>query len=210
MVIEDPEADLDFSRVVHGDQGFSYKRQIIAGDELTSQLSVESVKELAGNQMIAFLTRIFDSGWRRDCLRNLNSCCEGKLMELGEIVFEKKLQLTRDSLVRYAGASGDFNPIHYRDDIATQVGLPGVLAHGMLTMGAAISPLFDKQGLTVVDYSVRFSKPVVVDAEVGAELNVSAEVVELDGDRAKLAVKAVFSDQTVMAKSFAWVENAKT
>ena len=62
MVIEDPEADLDFSRVVHGDQGFSYKRQIIAGDELTSQLSVESVKELAGNQMIAFLTRIFDSG----------------------------------------------------------------------------------------------------------------------------------------------------
>jgi len=131
-------------------------------------------------------------------------------MELGEIVFEKKLQLTRDSLVRYAGASGDFNPIHYRDDIATQVGLPGVLAHGMLTMGAAISPLFDKQGLTVVDYSVRFSKPVVVDAEVGAELNVSAEVVELDGDRAKLAVKAVFNDQTVMAKSFAWVENAKT
>ncbi len=131
-------------------------------------------------------------------------------MELGEIVFEKKLQLTRDSLVRYAGASGDFNPIHYRDDIAEQVGLPGVLAHGMLTMGAAISPLFDEQGLTVVDYSVRFSKPVVVDAEAGAELNVSAEVVELDGDRAKLAIKAVFNDQTVMAKSFAWVENAKT
>ncbi len=131
-------------------------------------------------------------------------------MELGQIVFEKKLQLTRDSLVRYAGASGDFNPIHYRDDIAEQVGLPGVLAHGMLTMGAAISPLFDEQGLTVVDYSVRFSKPVVVDAEAGAELNVSAEVVELDGDRAKLAIKAVFNDQTVMAKSFAWVENAKT
>jgi len=61
MVIEDPEADLDFSRVVHGDQGFSYKRPIIAGDQLTSQLSVESVKELAGNQMVAFLTKIFDS-----------------------------------------------------------------------------------------------------------------------------------------------------
>ena len=61
MVIDDPEADLDFSRVVHGDQGFSYERPIIAGDELTSQLSVESVKELAGNQMIAFLTKIFDT-----------------------------------------------------------------------------------------------------------------------------------------------------
>jgi acyl dehydratase len=61
MVISDPEAELDFSRVVHGDQGFSYRRPIIAGDELTSQLSVESVKELAGNQMISFLTKIFDS-----------------------------------------------------------------------------------------------------------------------------------------------------
>jgi hypothetical protein len=61
MVIDDAEAELDFSRVVHGDQGFSYKRPIIAGDQLTSQLSVESVKELAGNQMIAFLTKIFGS-----------------------------------------------------------------------------------------------------------------------------------------------------
>jgi acyl dehydratase len=61
MVIEDPGAELDFSRVVHGDQGFSYQRPIIAGDELTSQLSVESVKELGGNQMITFLTKIFDA-----------------------------------------------------------------------------------------------------------------------------------------------------
>lgn len=129
-------------------------------------------------------------------------------MEIGQIVFDKELHFTRDSLVRYAGASGDFNPIHYRDDIAQQVGLPGVLAHGMLTMGAAISPLFDELGVRVLDYSVRFSKPVPVDASNGAELNVSAEVVELDGDKAKLAIKAVFNEQTVMAKSFAWVTNA--
>ena len=129
-------------------------------------------------------------------------------MEIGQIVFDKKLHFTRDSLVRYAGASGDFNPIHYRDDIAQQVGLPGVLAHGMLTMGAAISPLFDELGVSVLDFSVRFSKPVPVDADSGAELNVSAEVVELDGDKAKLAIKAVFNDQTVLAKSFAWVTNA--
>jgi acyl dehydratase len=129
-------------------------------------------------------------------------------MEIGQIVFDKKLHFTRDSLVRYAGASGDFNPIHYRDDIAQQVGLPGVLAHGMLTMGAAVSPLFDELGVTVLDYSVRFSKPVPVDADSGADLNVSAEVVELDGDKAKLAIKAVFNEQTVLAKSFAWVTNA--
>jgi acyl dehydratase len=129
-------------------------------------------------------------------------------MEIGKILFDKKLHFTRDSLVRYAGASGDFNAIHYRDDVAQQVGLPGVLAHGMLTMGAAISPLFEDLGMTVLDYSVRFSKPVLVDAENGAELRVSAEVLEIDGDRIKLAIKALFNDQTVMAKSFAWVQNA--
>ena len=128
-------------------------------------------------------------------------------MEIGQIVFDKKLHFTRDSLVRYAGASGDFNPIHYRDDIAQQVGLPGVLAHGMLTMGAAISPMFDELGVEVIDYSVRFSKPVLVDAHDGAELNVSAEVVEVEEGKAKLAIKAVFNEQTVMAKSFAWVKN---
>jgi acyl dehydratase len=129
-------------------------------------------------------------------------------MDIGKILFDKKLHFTRDSLVRYAGASGDFNAIHYRDDVAQQVGLPGVLAHGMLTMGAAISPLFEDLGMTVLDYSVRFSKPVLVDAENGAELRVSAEVLEIDGDRIKLAIKALFNDQTVMAKSFAWVQNA--
>ena len=129
-------------------------------------------------------------------------------METGQVVFSKKLHFTRDSLVRYAGASGDFNPIHYRDDVAQQVGLPGVLAHGMLTMGAAISPLFDELGFEVIDYSVRFSKPVLVDAEHGAELEVSAEVVEIEDGKAKLAIKAVFNDQTVMAKSFAWVKYA--
>lgn len=129
-------------------------------------------------------------------------------MDIGKILFDKKLHFTRDSLVRYAGASGDFNAIHYRDDVAQEVGLPGVLAHGMLTMGAAISPLFEDLGMTVLDYSVRFSKPVLVDAENGAELRVSAEVLEIDGDRIKLAIKALFNDQTVMAKSFAWVQNA--
>ena len=128
-------------------------------------------------------------------------------MEIGQIVFEKNLLLTRDSLVRYAGASGDFNPIHYRDDIAKQVGLPGVLAHGMLTMGAAISPLFDEAGIKLVEYSVRFSKPVPVDADAGAELMVSAEVVGIEDGLAKLAIKAVFDEQTVLAKSFAWVKN---
>src|SRR5690606_10235336 len=62
-------------------------------------------------------------------------------LSVGDVIVEHAFHLTRDSLVRYAGASGDFNPIHYRDDVARSVGLPGVLAHGMLTMGVAASPV---------------------------------------------------------------------
>jgi hypothetical protein len=61
LVITDPEAGLDFSRVVHGEQRFVYTRPIVAGDELTSELSVASIKTLGGNQMITFNTEIFDA-----------------------------------------------------------------------------------------------------------------------------------------------------
>ncbi len=64
-------------------------------------------------------------------------------LEVGQVIGTTEFLLTRDSLVRYAGASGDFNSIHYRDDIAASVGLPGVLAHGMLTMGAAVQGAVD-------------------------------------------------------------------
>ena len=80
-------------------------------------------------------------------------------LEVGQSIGSLEILLTRDSLVRYAGASGDFNPIHYRDDIAASVGLPGVLAHGMLTMGAAIQVVVDWVGDPgrIVDYGVPVS-----------------------------------------------------
>src|SRR6187397_968815 len=91
----------------------------------------------------------------------------------GEVIAEHTFSITRDSLVRYAGASGDFNAIHYRDDVAKAVGLPGVLAHGMLTMGLAVQPVVDWLGGDsgqVLDYQVRFTRPVLVDAEAGASV----------------------------------------
>lgn len=107
-------------------------------------------------------------------------------LELGQVIAEADYALTRDSLVRYAGASGDFNPIHYRDDVAESVGLPGVLAHGMLTMGIAAQPVIEWCGNSwaVRSYQVRFTKPVVVDPENGASLHVVAIVgaVDLEGD----------------------------
>ena len=117
----------------------------------------------------------------------------------------KSFQLTRDSLVRYAGASGDFNPIHYRDDIAQAVGLPGVLAHGMLTMGAAVQLVVDFVGDSskVIDYQVRFTKPVVVDAKLGATLIVSGKVIEIDAENstARIDLTASFNDTTVLGKA---------
>src|SRR6187551_2187692 len=105
-------------------------------------------------------------------------------LEVGQVVGEKTYTLTRDSLVRYAGASGDFNPIHYRDDVAESVGLPGVLAHGMLTMGLAIQPVVDWAGdpARVVDYQVRFTRPVPVDPDLGAVVTVLAKVGALDAE----------------------------
>jgi acyl dehydratase len=109
-------------------------------------------------------------------------------LQVGQLLPAREFHFTRDSLVRYAGASGDFNAIHYRDDVAKAVGLPGVLAHGMLTMGAAVQAVVDFLGDSgkVIDYQVRFTKPVLVDAAKGATLVVNATVVELD-ETAKIA-----------------------
>lgn len=107
-------------------------------------------------------------------------------MELsqGDIVAEKTVHLTRESLVKYAGASGDFNPIHYRDDVAQRVGLPGVLAHGMLTMGIGSSILVEWIGdaARIRSYVVRFTKPVFVDPEEGADVTYLAKVGALKDD----------------------------
>ncbi|MEJ6553893.1 MaoC/PaaZ C-terminal domain-containing protein [Microbacterium esteraromaticum] len=122
---------------------------------------------------------------------------------VGDVIAERTLHLTRESLVRYAGASGDFNPIHYRDDVAAAVGLPGVLAHGMLTMGFASSVVLSAlpADARVIDYGVRFTKPVVVDAESGADVHVVAKVgaVEEGAARIDLIVKA--AEATVLVKA---------
>jgi acyl dehydratase len=122
---------------------------------------------------------------------------------VGDIVAEATYELTRDSLVRYAGASGDFNPIHYRDDIATAVGLPGVLAHGMLTMGLAVQPVVDWAGDSgrVTDYQVRFTRPVLVDPVTGATVSVVAKVGAIDDDGIRVDLTVTFADQTVLGKA---------
>ena len=126
-------------------------------------------------------------------------------LTVGEVVAEREFPITRDSLVRYAGASGDFNPIHYRDDIASSVGLPGVIAHGMLTMGLSVQPVVDWAGdpARVADYQVRFTRPVVVDPAEGATVSVTAKVGQLDAEArvARIDITATFGGETVLGKA---------
>ena len=130
-------------------------------------------------------------------------------LEVGQEIGRIEFLLTRDSLVRYAGASGDFNPIHYRDDFAKSVGLDGVLAHGMLTMGAAVQVAVEWVGDPgrIVDYGVRFTKPVFVDANDGAVLTVVGKIGEIDSENSivRVDITATAADVAVLGKAQARV-----
>ncbi|MDT0308031.1 MaoC family dehydratase [Streptomyces sp. DSM 44917] len=96
--------------------------------------------------------------------------------------------VTRATLIRYAGASLDFNPIHWNERFAREVGLPNVIAHGMFTMAEAVRVVTDWAGdpAAVVEYGVRFTRPVVVpDDEKGAVIEVTAKVAAKLDDEAR-------------------------
>ena len=123
------------------------------------------------------------------------------------------VRFTRADLVRYAGASTDFNPIHYSERFAAAVGLPGVIAHGMLTMASALRVVTDWVGdpSRVRSYFVRFTKPVVVpDDDQGAEVTISGTVsaLELSADGGRMAtvsIDVVCDDQLVLSAARAEV-----
>jgi acyl dehydratase len=105
--------------------------------------------------------------------------------EVGEKLPERQYQVTRADLIRYAGASGDANPIHWSDRVATAAGLPGVIAHGMLTMALAGRLLTEWTGDpgAIVELAVRFARPVVVpDDDAGVAVTVSGVVSDIRDD----------------------------
>ena len=126
-------------------------------------------------------------------------------LTVGDEIATAVYQLDRGNLVRYAGASGDFNAIHYRDDIAAEVGLPGVLAHGMLTMGLSVQPVVDWIGDPgrVRDYQVKFTRPVVVGPKTGATVTVVAKVGAIDADAqtARVDLTVTYEEATVLGKA---------
>ncbi|MCS0639399.1 MaoC family dehydratase [Streptomyces sp. LP05-1] len=133
-------------------------------------------------------------------------------VEVGTELPAGSFPVTRATLVRYAGASGDFNPIHWNERFAREVGLPDVIAHGMFTMAEAIRVVTDWAGDpgAVVEYGVRFTKPVVVpDDETGALIEVSAKVgAKLDDRRVRVDLTAMSAGQKVLGMSRAVVQLA--
>ncbi|XKH53384.1 MaoC family dehydratase [Citricoccus nitrophenolicus] len=117
-------------------------------------------------------------------------------MEKGDSIGSTTVTLSRADLVRYAGASGDFNPIHWSESTARSVDLPGVIAHGMLTMGAAVQLVTEWCGDpgAILDYQTRFSAMVPVDEAEGATLTVSGKVGKIDDDAGTVRIDLSVTD----------------
>jgi acyl dehydratase len=127
---------------------------------------------------------------------------------VGDQLPELKIPVTRADLVRYAGASGDFNPIHWNERFAAEVGLPDVIAHGMLTMalaGRLVSDWVGDPG-AIVRYGVRFTRPVVVPDGEGAVVELSGKIAAKNDDgTVKVSITARSAGQGVLGGASATV-----
>ena len=130
-------------------------------------------------------------------------------VEAGQTLPGKTVHVERATLVQYAGASLDRNPIHWDERFAKKVGLPDVIAHGMFTMGAAVTAVTEWAGDAgrVVEYSVRFTKPVVVPYEGGADIVVEGVVKSVDSEakRATVELTATSAGEKVLGRAVAVV-----
>ncbi|BAJ29025.1 MULTISPECIES: MaoC family dehydratase [Kitasatospora] len=130
-------------------------------------------------------------------------------VQVGTELPARSFPVTRATLVQYAGASGDFNPIHWNEKFALEVGLPDVIAHGMFTMAEAVRVVTDWVGdpAAVVEYGVRFTKPVVVPNDgVGATIEVAAKVAALlEDNRVRVDIVATSAGQKVLGMARAVV-----
>ena len=133
-----------------------------------------------------------------------------KSVSVGLELPPQAFNFTRADLVRYAGVSGDFNVIHWNERVAKEVGLPSVIAHGMLTMGTVIRVVTDWLGDPgkVLEYSARFTRPIPIpDTDEGASVLVSAKVTEvLDDGQAVISITAIHNELTVLAKTTVTVQ----
>ena len=130
-------------------------------------------------------------------------------VEVGQELPPLAIHISRESLVRYTGASLDRNRIHWDERFARSVGLPDVIAHGMFTMGSAINVVSDWVGDAgrIVEYGTRFTKPVVVPYEAGADVVVTGVVTAVDAEtrRATVELTAMCGTEKVLGRATAVV-----
>jgi acyl dehydratase len=129
------------------------------------------------------------------------------MIEVGTVLEEHVFYLDRAMLKAYADASGDHNPIHRDEEFAISVGLPNVIAHGMLTMALVGKYVTDWAGgaIAVKEFSARFVKPVIVPADQKVDLTVSATVSEVEGDRISITLSATSAGVKVLGMAKAVV-----
>jgi acyl dehydratase len=130
-----------------------------------------------------------------------------RMIEVGTVLPERVFEIDRELLVAYANASGDQNPIHQNEEFALSVGLPNVIAHGMLTMALVGKYVTDWAGgsASVKEFGARFVKPVIVPAGQKVDLTVSATVAEVDGNRISLTLSATSAGVKVLGMAKAVV-----
>jgi acyl dehydratase len=129
------------------------------------------------------------------------------MIKVGSVLEEKVFYIDRAMLKAYADASGDQNPIHQNEEFAVSVGLPNVIAHGMLTMALVGKYVTDWAGgaAAVKEYSARFVKPVIVPADQKVDLTVSATVSEITGDKISITLSATSAGIKVLGMAKAVV-----
>ena len=129
------------------------------------------------------------------------------MIEIGTALPERVFEIDRALLVAYANASGDQNPIHQNEEFALSVGLPNVIAHGMLTMALVGKYVTDWAGgsASVKEFGARFVKPFIVPAGQKVDLTVSATVAEINGDRISLTLSATSAGVKVLGMAKAVV-----
>jgi acyl dehydratase len=198
----DPEIGLDYGRVVHGEQSFEYARPLVAGDEVVVEASIESIDSTGRNERMTVLAVVRTvegeqvvttrsvlvsrgTGAGGTAARTPSGRAQDPPAEPGDPVATGSFPVERVDLIRYCGASGDFNPIHWNERVATAVGLPNVIAHGMLTMAQAGRLVTMRLGdpTRLEAFAVRFTAPVVVpDDDTGREVQVTLAGAELPAD----------------------------
>ena len=176
---------IDLFRIVHGEQRFAYERPVRIGDVLTATLSVVSLRQIGGADIIGTSSAITDADGALVCTGRATWSTPVAPTPQSRRPHEPRRRprpartfaITRADLVAYAEAAGDPNPIHQDEEVARSVGLPGVIAHGMLTLGL-VGRAVDEWtgGAEVVELGCKFTQPVVVPAEGAAEVVVAGTV----------------------------------